>query len=77
MDRLTNVNGTLFFQARISNNNRELWRSDGTKNGTFMAKDIYPGDSPSRPFHLMEFQGDLLFTASDGIIGDQIWRSST
>ena len=39
----TNVNGTLFFTATDGaspNHGIELWRSDGTPNGTVMVKDI-------------------------------------
>ncbi|MCB0845086.1 MAG: hypothetical protein KDE26_17680, partial [Bacteroidetes bacterium] len=37
---LTNVNGTLFFQANDGGNGEELWKSDGTYDGTVMVKDI-------------------------------------
>jgi ELWxxDGT repeat protein len=43
-DRLTEVGNTLFLVADDGVHGRELWRSDGTKNGTTMVKDITPAD---------------------------------
>jgi ELWxxDGT repeat protein len=40
---LTNVNGTLFFQANDGVNGVELWQSDGTSAGTTLVKDIRSG----------------------------------
>ena len=40
---LTNVNGTLYFQADDGVHGFELWKSDGTAAGTVMVKDINPG----------------------------------
>lgn len=66
-DDLTNVNGTLFFVA-----DDELWRSDGTANGTTIVKTI-GNDSP--PEYLTNVSGTLYFTAADGTHGRQLWRS--
>jgi len=46
-DWLTDINGTLFFAADDGTTGIELWRSDGTPEGTKLVKDIYPGP-PSR-----------------------------
>src|SRR5437867_3665227 len=40
---LINVNGTLFFTAVHPDTGRELWKSDGTPEGTVLVKDINPG----------------------------------
>src|SRR5690242_1431648 len=37
---LTDVAGTLFFAAEDRRHGSELWRSDGTRRGTRMVKDI-------------------------------------
>ena len=40
---LTDVGGTLFFTADDGTHGQELWKSDGTKAGTVLVKDINPG----------------------------------
>jgi RNA polymerase sigma factor (sigma-70 family) len=47
MGNLTNVNGTLFFAAEDGVHGLELWKSDGTEEGTVMVKDINPGPASS------------------------------
>jgi ELWxxDGT repeat protein len=47
-----NVNGTLFFTATNGTSGYELWKSDGTSEGTVMVKDINPGSQSSTPFQL-------------------------
>ena len=42
---LTDVGGTLFFTADDGTHGRELWKSDGTRAGTVLVKDINPGDA--------------------------------
>ncbi len=37
---LTNVNGTLYFQASDGSSGYELWKSDGTSTGTVLVRDI-------------------------------------
>lgn len=39
-ENLTSVGNTLFFSARTNNNGTELWKTDGTADGTVMVKDI-------------------------------------
>ncbi len=48
---LTNVNGTLYFQASDGTNGTELWKSDGTSAGTVQVRDIRPALAmPTRAF---------------------------
>ena len=42
----TNVAGTLFLAAVTAGTVSELWRSDGTRRGTRLVKDIRPGPRP-------------------------------
>jgi ELWxxDGT repeat protein len=60
----------------------ELWRSDGTAAGTTMVKDINPGnaeDPPepdsSDPENLTVVGGTVYFAASDGVTGQELWRT--
>ena len=46
---LTGVRGTLYFSANDGKHGFELWRSDGTRQGTRMVKDITPGKGRERP----------------------------
>ena len=73
----TNFNGTLFFVARDNIHGQELWKSDGTAEGTALVKDINPGigygnGDPRSP---TEFNGTVYFSANDGIHGWELWKS--
>ncbi len=78
---LTNVGGTLFFTANDGINGRELWKSDGTQEGTVLFKDIRTDVSPyglpngSYPGNLRDVNGTLFFVADDGIHGRELWKS--
>jgi len=76
---LKEANGTLFFQAFSPGAGRELWRSDGTEAGTYMVKDINPTGGISYPDPAtgwLTSVGDfLLFAASDGTHGYELWQS--
>ena len=53
----------------------ELWKSDGTGQGTMQVKDIRPGRDSSLPQQLMDVNGTLFFTADDGAHGRELWKS--
>ncbi len=82
---LTNVNGTLFFAANDGKHGVELWKSDGTSDGTSLVKDIFPGsytyyDGGSYPYSsypklLTNVGGTLYFAADDGTNGVELWKS--
>lgn len=44
---------------------RELWKTDGTSEGTVLVKDIYAGGSSS-PSGFTDWNGDYFFSADDG-----------
>jgi trimeric autotransporter adhesin len=70
------INGILYFSARNTLNNEELWRSDGTEAGTFMVKDIKPGESAgSSPVKLTAMNGILYFIANHPDFGTELFRS--
>src|SRR5258708_3700152 len=72
---LTNVNGTLFFQAWDATNGKELWKSDGTSTGTVLVKDVRPGAGDSNPSGLTNVNGILYFSVDDGTDGIELWKS--
>ncbi|MCG8581728.1 MAG: hypothetical protein MI866_17520, partial [Bacteroidales bacterium] len=45
----------------------ELWKSDGTTDGTVLVKDIRSGSSNSGPFDFFTLNNELFFTANDGV----------
>ncbi|MHC5539323.1 ELWxxDGT repeat protein [Singulisphaera rosea] len=73
------VGTTLYFAATDSTNGRELWKTDGTAAGTVLVKNIYPepmsGPNSSSPQNLINFNGTLVFEATDGTNGRELWKS--
>jgi ELWxxDGT repeat protein len=53
---------------------QELWKTDGTADGTALVKDISELGS-SEPWNLTLSGGLLYFTADDGVAGRELWRS--
>ncbi|MBX3414754.1 MAG: hypothetical protein KF708_18850 [Pirellulales bacterium] len=78
ISELTNVNGVLFFRAKVGATGSELWKTDGTATGTVMVKNIqadngiYPGSEPSQ---LTNVNGMLYFKAFDEVHGTELWKS--
>jgi trimeric autotransporter adhesin len=70
----TTANGTLFFTADDGVTGRELWKSNGTPEGTVLVKDINPIDDSGISNEITI--GDILyFTADDNQNGVELWRS--
>ncbi len=64
--------------ANATSTGIELFRTDGTENGTRLVKDIYQGTglrSSSWPRDLTDVNGTLFFRANDGIHGEELWKS--
>ncbi|MDD4289717.1 MAG: CARDB domain-containing protein [Patescibacteria group bacterium] len=70
----TNVNNKLYFVANDGINGYELWKSDGTTNGTVMVKDISTGISSSNPQDLININEVLYFRANNSD-GSRLWKS--
>lgn len=64
----------IYFNAYSEQFGWELWRSDGTKQGTLMLKDLNEfGDG--NPQHFIEFNSNLYFSANDGSHGVELWKT--
>jgi ELWxxDGT repeat protein len=76
---LTDVGGTLFFVANDGTNGYELWKSDGSADGTVLVKDIRPGGFGAFAYYgegqLTNMDGTLFFVANDGTYGNELWKS--
>jgi ELWxxDGT repeat protein len=69
------VGDQLYFTADDGVTGLELWRSDGTEEGTVLVKDILPGAGGSFPGFLESVDGRLYFAANDGVHGYELWTS--
>src|SRR5215203_3791269 len=66
----------IYFTAIDGKHGLELWKSDGTRSGTKLVKDINTGSADSDPDSLTAFKGRLLFSADDGVHGTEMWKSN-
>lgn len=72
----TAVQQTLFFAANDGVHGWQLWKSDGTVEGTTMVLHMNPsGSVVSGPAYLTAVDGMLLFSIDDGIHGRELWIS--
>ena len=79
--KLTVAGGKLYFTADDGVHGRELWRTDDAA-GAVMVKDITAGNALSSDYYkdpspreLWEVNGKLIFIASDGVHGREVWVS--
>jgi ELWxxDGT repeat protein len=69
------VEGVAYFSASTPTYGFELWRTDGTAEGTYLVRDVNPGSQSSMPQSLTEMGGDVYFVANDGVNRQEIWKS--
>jgi trimeric autotransporter adhesin len=62
---LVTIGNTLYFRANDGIHGTELWKSDGTADGTVMVKDI-SSDGDGDPYDLVAIGNRLYFIANDG-----------
>ena len=69
-------NNKLYFAAADDGlNNKELWVSDGTAEGTELLLEIEPGAEGSNPNEFVEFNEQLYFSANTEENGRELWVS--
>jgi ELWxxDGT repeat protein len=69
------IGNTLYFVAENNSSGRELWKTNGTRKGTRLVKDINPGKGGSDLANLTEFQGALYFSATDRKGDRELWKT--
>ena len=69
------INETLYFKAYTPDFGHELWKSDGTAEGTVLVRDINAGPTSSSIEQLTELNGVLYFLANDGVLGNELWKT--
>ena len=68
------INGIMVFVKEDFNSNNELWRTDGTANGTYIIKEIRPGNSWTiENYNYIKHNNKIYFVANDGITGNELW----
>ncbi|HSK12885.1 MAG TPA: ELWxxDGT repeat protein, partial [Phnomibacter sp.] len=71
----TQADNTLYFVSNGGSAGKELWKTNGTQEGTVMVKDINTGDGSSDPQYLWPLGNVLLFVARTTANGREVWRS--
>lgn len=69
------LGNTLFFPAKDPLHGSELWKTDGTLQGTNLIRDIWPGEMSSNPRQLMAAENRLFFFASSPEAKEELWVS--
>jgi len=70
------MNGIYYFNAYTSNEGFELWRTDGTTQGTYLVKDINPGIADgSIGFYPVKMNNKIYFPATTAANGMELWSS--
>lgn len=73
---IVSMNNNIYFAADDGNYGSELWKSDGTPEGTKMLIDIAKGGKNSFPFDLTPIGNLLIFQAQDQVdINGLVWKT--
>ena len=69
---LTAMNGIVYFFVTLPELGREVWRSDGTAEGTYLVKDAHPGPDPAT----FPSMGDVAPPQRMAVVKDQLFFPS-
>ncbi|HEX3128905.1 MAG TPA: ELWxxDGT repeat protein, partial [Thermoanaerobaculia bacterium] len=69
------LGGLAYFRGYDRIHGSELWRTDGTADGTVLVRDLCPGLCSSVPSELTLVGGTVFFRASDGAHGSSLWKT--
>ena len=69
------LNGVSYFTADDGLHGSELWRSDGTTGGTYLVKDINPGEASSVIYEITPSNNKIFFSAYTPDNGREPWVS--
>lgn len=67
--------GEVYFCGEHRSLGKELFRSNGTHEGTFVVSDIDPGLGGSNPSHFFILRDRLYFFAETASLGKELWRT--
>ncbi len=69
------MNGIVYYAADDGVHGIELWRSNGTKSGTRLVKDINPGPGSGNALNITKFKGKIYFSAFTEATGWELYQS--
>lgn len=72
---LGTMDGYSYFRAQEPDHGAELWRSDGTPDGTQLFMDLWAGPESSKPESLAQMGDTIFFLATDAVSGRELWRT--
>lgn len=72
---LGKIDGYVYFRAVEPDYGAELWRSDGTSEGTTLFIDLWAGPASSNPQPIIQIGNVIFFSATDQAAGEELWRT--
>lgn len=70
----TELNSVTYFVAQTDSHGKELWRTDGTQDGTYMVQDLHTGSRSGIGSELIAYNGAVYFRGNTDTRGTALWR---